>query len=240
MSDIVVGNGNYPLNYSTSPVEINSNGAYRGIGSSWFNGNNIAAEDWLRDEQKAENAWLRDMYAQEKANEFSSAEAEKARAFDMTEAEKTRAFNADEALKTRLFNQSEAEKARDFNATEAQKQRDYEERLSNTAYQRAIADMKAAGINPILGLNMANLSADVPSGTAASAVAASGGAPASASSGRSGSPQGSYGSSGRSSYRASNTDPLLTIISAVGHIMAGKLGKRVTNIENNYIGVKRK
>lgn len=56
----------------------------------------------------------------------------------------------------------------DFNADEAQKQRDYEERLSNTAYQRAMVDMKKAGINPIMGLGFSNMSASTPTGSTAS------------------------------------------------------------------------
>lgn len=52
-----------------------------------------------------------------------------------------------------------------FNAMEAQKQRDYEERLSNTAYQRAAADAAAAGYNP--GLIMGQGGASTPSGSAA-------------------------------------------------------------------------
>lgn len=45
-----------------------------------------------------------------------------------------------------------------FNAIEAQKQRDWEEMMSNTQYQRTVADMRAAGINPMALASGAQLS----------------------------------------------------------------------------------
>lgn len=83
------------------------------------------------------------------------------------------AFNAAQAAEQRQWSSREAELQREFNAAEAAKNRDWQERLSNTAHQREVKDLMAAGLNPVLSAMNGN-GASVTSGSSASSSVPSG------------------------------------------------------------------
>lgn len=128
---------------------------WRSLGSSWFNQENIAREDFLREQQASDLDFQRSLAGAQYQNEF--------------------------------------------NASEAEKQRNFEERMSSTAYQRAVDDMKKAGINPLLAFSHGG--ASTPSGASASS--------------------GSVSSSRSHSSYKSSSDPLGSLLLGIAKIGAG-------------------
>lgn len=88
-------------------------------------------------------------------------------------AQANNAWSASQAELQRDWQVEQNKKAMDFNSAEAAKNRDWQKYMSNTAHQREIADLKAAGLNPVLSA-MGGNGAAVTSGATASGVTSSG------------------------------------------------------------------
>lgn len=91
---------------------------------------------------------------------------------NIIEAQKDREYQTAERIAAQEYNTAEAVSAWERNELSAQRARDFELESDSTLYQRRMADMKAAGINPMLAAT-SGIPAGTLSGQAATSSAAS-------------------------------------------------------------------
>lgn len=109
------------------------------------------------------------------AYQYQNAEGQRQSQFNQKSMLEQMGYNTLGAIAQGIYNHIENAAAMNFNSTEAMKNRDWQEYMSNTAYQRAVEDMKKAGLNPILAFQ--NGGASTPGGSAGTISGASMGAP---------------------------------------------------------------
>lgn len=106
--------------------------------------------------------------------QFNSAMMNQANAFNMDMWNAQAQYNSQEAALQRAWQEYMMEKSMAYNSSEAQKGRDWQEFMYRNRYQMAMADMKSAGLNPILAYGGINGSAGgAPTGSIATPSGAS-------------------------------------------------------------------
>ena len=111
------------------------------------------------------NDWLKQAYA------YQGQEAAMQGKYNSQSMLKQMGYNTLQAIMQGVYNHIENSVAMNYNSAEALANRNWQEHMSNTAYQRAVEDMKKAGLNPILAFS--NGGASTPGGSAGTISGAS-------------------------------------------------------------------
>ena len=109
--------------------------------------------------------WLKQAYA------YQGQEAAMQGKYNSQSMLKQMGYNTLQAIMQGVYNHIENSVAMNYNSAEALANREWQEHMSSTAYQRAVEDMKKAGLNPILAF--ANGGASTPGGSAGTISGAS-------------------------------------------------------------------
>lgn len=193
-----------------------------GLNDDQLQANEVAKENnYQAQQQRAFNA-----SQASSAQDFNSAQAAAQRDWSSAEAQTTRSYNTAEAAASRDWASNQADTTRGFNAAEAQKNRDFEKEMSNTAIQRRMQDLAAAGINPLMAVAQ---SASTPSGSTASS-SNPGGAMASGSN-----PSGAHASAGMASSGIANPMPFMGVTAGMANASQAALNYKTAELRSAEI-----
>lgn len=131
---------------------------------SWGSGHSESGSESYTNVKQVDE-WLKQAYA------YQGQESAVQQKYNSQSMLKQMGYNTLQAIMQGIYNHIENNAAMNYNSGEAMTNREWQERMSSTAYQRAVEDMRKAGLNPILAY--ANGGASTPGGSAGTISGAS-------------------------------------------------------------------